>query len=246
MFLFFASQGGDRFGPFQQFHVAVFIAEPHQPHEQFEIFVAAFALFQHPRRFEDAAAREPRDFGRIVRRQPFAGGEPRRHPFVRDGRYVDDLHPRQDGGQQPFGRFGDHQEEGLFPRFLDDFQQFVRRLRVHPLGQPDNDRLVFRFERFERQFADDLVGFERADISLFVVYFDGRIPHRFAEIPAGFFEQPPPLRQESVAQRLLARRFSFRRVDRKDEMDIRMGQLRDLAAGRALPARVPVAAVGAV
>ena len=29
-------------------------------------------------------------------------------------------------------------------------------------------------------------------------------------------------------------------------MDIRMGQLRDLAAGRALSARVPVAAVGAV
>ena len=144
-----------------------------------------------------------------------------------------------------FGRSAQQQEQRLVPRLLEYFEQLVGRLRVHSLGQPDDDDLVFRLERFERQFADDFVGFLRTDIALLVVDLDGRVPRLFVEIAARIGHDFPPLRQETVAQRLFAR-ASLGRVDRKNEVQVGMRQLRDLPARRALAARVAFPTVRAM
>ena len=61
-------------------------------------------------------------------------------------------------------------EKRLLRRLLDDFQQLVRRLRIHSFREPQQDGLVPVFYRRQGQFLQDVPGFRYGDVPCLALY----------------------------------------------------------------------------
>ena len=95
---------------------------------------------------------------------------------------VDVLRARQDGGNDFVGVVGYQQEDRFSRWFFQDFQQLIRTLVVHFLGQPDNHYLVLRLVGFKAQLTDDLLTFVGVNHPLLGIVGDAGIPLVDSEI----------------------------------------------------------------
>lgn len=183
--------------------MAVFIAEPHQPHEQFEIFVAASRCSS----TRDASRMLPRASRATLAASSVGNPCGRRAtpPSVRP-RWPVRRRPASatNGGQQPFGRFGRPSGRGSFLRFSMIFSSLLAACVFIRSGS----RIMTALYSDSNALNDSLRMISSAsNVLIFPCLLsisDGRIPHRFAEIPAGFSEQPPPLatgKRRSAASR---------------------------------------------